>query len=107
FFSSRKRHTKSSRDWSSDVCSSDLLNEQLERNRMHSIFSIREYHLARRGGSVQGEGDEQMATEATAERSHGKLRRELRFWEAIEIGRASCRERVQVTRVDGERRERR
>src|SRR5207247_5861303 len=25
FFSSRRRHTRSTRDWSSDVCSSDLL----------------------------------------------------------------------------------
>src|SRR2546422_5719649 len=27
FFSSRRRHTRCSRDWSSDVCSSDLLVE--------------------------------------------------------------------------------
>src|SRR3989449_6269654 len=27
FFSSRRRHTRCSRDWSSDVCSSDLLSE--------------------------------------------------------------------------------
>src|SRR5690606_39976395 len=27
FFSSRRRHTRFSRDWSSDVCSSDLLSE--------------------------------------------------------------------------------
>src|SRR5206468_7504437 len=27
FFSSRRRHTRSDRDWSSDVCSSDLNNE--------------------------------------------------------------------------------
>src|SRR5699024_11984710 len=26
FFSSRRRHTRSKRDWSSDVCSSDLKN---------------------------------------------------------------------------------
>src|SRR5207249_3746492 len=26
FFSSRRRHTRSKRDWSSDVCSSDLIN---------------------------------------------------------------------------------
>src|SRR5699024_11396620 len=29
FFSSRRRHTRSKRDWSSDVCSSDLLTIQL------------------------------------------------------------------------------
>src|SRR5205809_6151338 len=27
FFSSRRRHTRCSRDWSSDVCSSDLVEE--------------------------------------------------------------------------------
>src|SRR5690606_2359228 len=30
FFSSRRRHTRFSRDWSSDVCSSDLAPGQLE-----------------------------------------------------------------------------
>src|SRR2546429_7245251 len=29
FFSSRRRHTRCSRDWSSDVCSSDLLGAHL------------------------------------------------------------------------------
>src|SRR3989440_2164770 len=28
FFSSRRRHTRSDRDWSSDVCSSDLLQSR-------------------------------------------------------------------------------
>src|SRR5687768_17799369 len=28
FFSSRRRHTRCSRDWSSDVCSSDLLHAE-------------------------------------------------------------------------------
>src|SRR3989440_1338299 len=28
FFSSRRRHTRSDRDWSSDVCSSDLYDQQ-------------------------------------------------------------------------------
>src|SRR5690606_39903315 len=30
FFSSRRRHTRFSRDWSSDVCSSDLLKTSAE-----------------------------------------------------------------------------
>src|SRR5699024_12216194 len=29
FISSRRRHTRSKRDWSSDVCSSDLLDQPL------------------------------------------------------------------------------
>src|SRR5437868_12302899 len=28
FFSSRRRHTRSKRDWSSDVCSSDLIQNE-------------------------------------------------------------------------------
>src|SRR2546429_4482344 len=30
FFSSRRRHTRCSRDWSSDVCSSDLLGNKFQ-----------------------------------------------------------------------------
>src|SRR5207248_3744432 len=33
FFSSRRRHTRSYGDWSSDVCSSDLMHEILEDER--------------------------------------------------------------------------
>src|SRR2546422_7860290 len=33
FFSSRRRHTRCSRDWSSDVCSSDLFTDPLLRSR--------------------------------------------------------------------------
>src|SRR5712664_4727898 len=32
FFSSRRRHTRSDRDWSSDVCSSDLKNCKKEQS---------------------------------------------------------------------------
>src|SRR5690606_41067808 len=31
FFSSRRRHTRFSRDWSSDVCSSDLIETRLDQ----------------------------------------------------------------------------
>src|SRR5690606_3968324 len=34
FFSSRRRHTRFSRDWSSDVCSSDLLALRSQRTRV-------------------------------------------------------------------------
>src|SRR2546429_3051622 len=39
FFSSRRRHTRCSRDWSSDVCSSDLRNawKRRSRNRQEKI----------------------------------------------------------------------
>src|SRR5699024_11773239 len=41
FFSSRRRHTRSKRDWSSDVCSSDLARAaftgELERPGSHRV----------------------------------------------------------------------
>src|SRR6266511_5182881 len=36
FFSSRRRHTRFSRDWSSDVCSSDLLRGVADLLLQHS-----------------------------------------------------------------------
>src|SRR5207249_6130309 len=33
FFSSRRRHTRSKRDWSSDVCSSDLMMDDAEKDQ--------------------------------------------------------------------------
>src|SRR5690349_4081618 len=38
FFSSRRRHTRSLRDWSSDVCSSDLL-ERMQKVGEHLRFN--------------------------------------------------------------------
>src|SRR6266436_4881688 len=40
FFSSRRRHTRCSRDWSSDVCSSDL---DLRKTRAHMAVVLDEY----------------------------------------------------------------
>src|SRR3712207_876980 len=46
FFSSRRRHTRYWRDWSSDVCSSDLNNialyRNIERNRVEEICDLLE-----------------------------------------------------------------
>src|SRR2546429_4661633 len=45
FFSSRRRHTRCSRDWSSDVCSSDLLEPD--------AGGALRVHLARRSGNLR------------------------------------------------------
>src|SRR2546422_7935877 len=37
FFSSRRRHTRCSRDWSSDVCSSDLTASEVANKNRHQI----------------------------------------------------------------------
>src|SRR5690349_22809192 len=71
FFSSRRRHTRSLRDWSSDVCSSDLLEAMA-----HGLPCIGSIHDAARDF-------------ATAD----ALREKLRAMGVEEIGRASCRER--------------
>src|SRR5256886_14438959 len=38
FFSSRRRHTRFDCDWSSDVCSSDLLLNYTDRNVIFALF---------------------------------------------------------------------
>src|SRR2546429_3540617 len=50
FFSSRRRHTRCSRDWSSDVCSSDLLPREPSQGQLRG----NEYgsHENERGGEV-------------------------------------------------------
>src|SRR5438270_7193362 len=73
FFSSRRRHTRFDCDWSSDVCSSDLLPPQLF-------------------GTAEGD-DPQQTPHLLA---HAEA---LLVAEDDEIGRASCRERVEISGV--------
>src|SRR5699024_11230664 len=42
FFSSRRRHTRSKRDWSSDVCSSDLVTFTDEPGTENDTFTVPE-----------------------------------------------------------------
>src|SRR5690625_7990095 len=87
FVSSRRRHTRWPRDWSSDVCSSDLerADKELQRQR----------------------GEELDRVEARFELTKNPLRKlisirqsqlvgmiEFRRLIRTQIGRASCRERV-------------
>src|SRR5690554_7154212 len=41
FFSSRRRHTRCGRDWSSDVCSSDLSHLGRPKNGAEEKFSLK------------------------------------------------------------------
>src|SRR5699024_11431576 len=88
FFSSRRRHTRSKRDWSSDVCSSDLSGAIKPTKKrpfpgalcICIIFVKMNFEKIRflpfPGGGRQTKS--------------ARLRRRLSF---MEIGRASCRER--------------
>src|SRR5699024_11295513 len=42
FFSSRRRHTRSKRDWSSDVCSSDLMDQFMKRAVQLAAENVRD-----------------------------------------------------------------
>src|SRR5690348_18000423 len=83
FFSSRRRHTRWTGDWSSDVCSSDLLHGV-------EVDSVGDDLL---GHVPEGNGERRLGH---AVRGQGALGAQAIFAEAIEeeIGRASCRERV-------------
>src|SRR5205814_7998959 len=97
FFSSRRRHTRCLSDWSSDVCSSDLLDEiAVSRSAAEEI---------------EAEQREEMTVGRIAV---GVARGEMRDMDlhpgagpadAVdflhEIGRASCRERVEIRGVAG------
>src|SRR5690606_39763555 len=88
FFSSRRRHTRFSRDWSSDVCSSDL---EVYGGSVHGItVDLNGEHAVHIDGF-----DEVFITPVETQ-----ITKELHagIWEVgkdIEIGRASCRERVE------------
>src|SRR2546421_8017697 len=87
FFSSRRRHTRSDRDWSSDVCSSDLSTSTLAG----PPFSIAPYYTSLATNSVAGYGTYAVLCPSGADLiSLQSDSQELQ----VQIGRASCRERV-------------
>src|SRR2546426_8627230 len=54
FFSSRRRHTRLQGDWSSDVCSSDLLQAELVRRvPQRKLPEIRQTGLGTDGGELR------------------------------------------------------
>src|SRR2546421_4361974 len=84
FFSSRRRHTRSDRDWSSDVCSSDLAWCHLE-GLVFEPAPLLGMELNRRGDDASPVGADGLPDAASDVP-------ELAAKE--QIGRASCRERV-------------
>src|SRR5690554_7056298 len=96
FFSSRRRHTRCGRDWSSDVCSSDLrqiktvnpkLNALVENRFAEALVEARQCDELLEQGKAEGRLfgvpiSMKESMDVAGMRSTG------------EIGRASCRERV-------------
>src|SRR6267378_6085796 len=69
FFSSRRRHTRSLRDWSSDVCSSDLeVFEVLDRQPRELLK--REFDRVFQTGEIQ---TVEMDSQATGEARHYRI----------------------------------
>src|SRR5690606_40425148 len=96
FFSSRRRHTRFSRDWSSDVCSSDLGNLP----GVFCRYNIISQHETRIGVQVVNELIVQGAP--SAQNEIGGFPAPAITRRAVlgrEIGRASCRERVEIAVV--------
>src|SRR5207253_7990671 len=84
FFSSRRRHTRWPRDWSSDVCSSDLAGTRRGKGQVESLT----------GRLLSGVADAQLRLD---EREYLAVRgcppASAAGSSECEIGRASCRER--------------
>src|SRR5207253_5300759 len=101
FFSSRRRHTRWPRDWSSDVCSSDLQFAVLFGKPI--IFVTTDELIP----CYEGRSIAKVAAELgkSAINLDGDLRavdwREQLHVDSCKIGRASCRERVNVAETAG------
>src|SRR5690606_40651489 len=85
FFSSRRRHTRFSRDWSSDVCSSDLADRYGPGSRRQLALGhdLRDLVTADQQGLV-------------ADDLAGNHIDNVAAGNGVEIGRASCREGGEV-----------
>src|SRR5207253_7131861 len=93
FFSSRRRHTRWPRDWSSDVCSSDLLAEAVLRAvLLESLGGIDHEDALASGGVFLVEHDDAGRDARAVKEIGGQADDGL---EVAEIGRASCRGRVE------------
>src|SRR2546422_7423313 len=72
FFSSRRRHTRCSRDWSSDVCSSDLLTLNNPIVGMAATPTGKGYWLVASDGGIFAFGDAVFQGSRSEERRVGK-----------------------------------
>src|SRR5690348_17621814 len=96
FFSSRRRHTRWTGDWSSDVCSSDLPRSPPYRPSSARVDGPDSHRLAELVGILEHLLPQVPRERRVAREKRVDLRERAGARLAIheEIGRASCRERV-------------
>src|SRR5207247_8462634 len=101
------RHTRSTRDWSSDVCSSDLdaatraeLESQLKAGM--SAEAVKKAMADVRGNQARAAVAQALASDANVRSvlSRDLIRQALDDAQ-LQIGRASCRDRVERWRCGG------
>src|SRR5699024_12110330 len=102
FFSSRRRHTSSKRDWSSDVCSSDLFVGLLGRLVRQAVDEL--HRLVEQLDPPDRELDAELVVGGDVliplDKVLGHVPGAATVGrEDLEIGRASCRERGWVSMV--------
>src|SRR5690554_7023166 len=102
FFSSRRRHTRCGRDWSSDVCSSDLQGGG--QGAVHVLPAVV-------GGVIRLPGQNGLLRRLLEAERHRLIDQPVQPYvldngfsqgvaiEEHKIGRASCRERVEISVV--------
>src|SRR5207245_7331570 len=88
FFSSRRRHTRCYRDWSSDVCSSDLERDAARTADSPRTPALRDAARSPQVWAVRTAAMRNLATPGPPGASLGA--------QTLKIGRASCRERVET-----------
>src|SRR5690606_40511746 len=101
------RHTRFSRDWSSDVCSSDLSSHQFTKNDI-VVLNLKGAILKRIGGDLWVTNLSSSQITSTGEQQSlmpkstniAALLANAKYW-GPKIGRASCRERVKISVVSG------
>src|SRR5699024_12002176 len=98
-FSSRRRHTRSKRDWSSDVCSSDLIPDYAQvASPLYELMGKKaKFEWHEKHDRAFKELREKMSSEPVVRLPD--LNKP--FIVKTEIGRASCREREGIEGVEG------
>src|SRR5699024_12612105 len=101
FFSSRRRHTRSKRDWSSDVCSSDLRFANAKEVQKVSAPFWPTIIAKLDQIAVDTEALTKLEIGPSSFISPDVRDSTLEGVVDAEIGRASCRERAQITTATG------